>query len=161
MKKCEKCGKEATFYYSSNINGEKTEHCYCADCAREEGYAGAMDWEPMSLFGGMEDFFGDFFAPARSLMSAFDSFGSPFGRIMAPSRPRLRLGFAQPREQTVTEQPQTQAEASIPVDAGEEVRQRRQREQLKLQLDEAVKAENFEKAIELRDRLRKLDEEQK
>lgn len=161
--KCEKCGKEATFYYSSNINGEKTEHCYCADCAREEGYAGALDYQPLDLFGGFDDFFGDFFAPARSLMHAFDSFGAPFGRIMAPSMPRLRLGCAQPaREQTQrsAEPPQTQAEASIPSDAGAEIKSRREREQLRHRLDEAVKAENFEKAIELRDQLRKLDENQ-
>lgn len=158
--KCEKCGKDATFFYESIINGEHTRHAYCADCAREEGYEGALDFQPMDLFGDMDGFFGDFFAPARSLMRAFDGFGSPFGSMLGMGAPRLRLRSAEPevRQQAVPQaQPQTQAEASIPTDAGADVKARRARESLRQQLDEAVKAENYEKAIELRDQLRAME----
>ena len=49
--KCEKCGeKEATFHYSSNINGEKTERRLCAECARAEGFGSVMDYRPADMF---------------------------------------------------------------------------------------------------------------
>lgn len=154
--KCEKCGKEATFYYSSNINGEKTERRLCADCARAEGFGGALDYEPMGMFDELMDgFFGDFFAPRRALVSPFDFFGVPMRSIMAPVLPRLHIVIGEP--QTEAAAPAEQAETKIPTDAGEEVKSRREIAALKHQLHEAVKAEDFEKAIELRDRLKELE----
>ena len=157
--KCEKCNeREATFYYSSDINGEKTERHLCADCAREEGFGGALDYRPMPLFGGMLDgFFGDFFTPAGSMLSAFDMFGSPMRRMMAPALPRVRIVIGEPR--TAPVQQKSEAETKIPEDAGEEIRARRELAALKAQLETAVKAEDFEKAIELRDRIRELEKE--
>lgn len=154
--KCEKCSdKEATFYYSSNINGEKTERHLCADCAREEGFGGALDYRPVSMFDEMFDgFFDDFFAPRRSLLSAFDMFGSPMRRMMAPVLPRISIVVGNPETRS---RPQSEAEAKIPADAGAEVKARRELEALRSQLAEAVKAEDFEKAIELRDKIRGME----
>jgi len=154
--KCEKCNnKEANFYYSSNINGEKTERHLCTDCAREEGFGGALDYRPVSMFDDMfGGFFDDFFAPSRSLLSAFDSFGSPMRRMMAPVLPRIQFVIGEPRTQS---RPQSEAETKIPEDAGAEVKARRELEALKAQLAEAVKAEDFEKAIELRDQIRGME----
>lgn len=154
--KCEKCNsKEATFFYSANINGEKTERRLCADCARAEGFGGALDYQPVSMFGSVfDDMFSDFFAPAGSFFPSFGSFGSPVRSIMAPSFPRVSITVGQPRYST---QAQEESETRIPQDAGSEVKTRRQREALKHQLKEAVKAEDFEKAIELRDKLRELE----
>lgn len=156
--KCEKCNeKEATFYYSSNINGEKTERHLCADCAREEGFGGALDYHPMSLFDDMFDgFLGDFFAPHRGLLSAFDSFGSPLRAMMAPALPHINIVIGEPRTQCARA-PLSETEQRIPEDAGAEVKTRREIAALKAQLEEAVKAEDFEKAIELRDRLKELE----
>lgn len=148
--KCEKCGKEANFFYSSTVNGKHEEHCYCADCAKEAGFENAFHFEPMQMFGG---FFDDFFAPVR-VPSLFDGFGGMFGRMMAPALPRFVIGEPQQRRETA---PLSEAEANVPADAGEDVKARREREALRCQLDEAVRAEDFEKAIELRDQLRKLE----
>ena len=159
--KCEKCNeKEASFYYSSNINGEKTERHLCADCAREEGFGSFMDERPMrmfdDMFSGFGGFFDDFFAPRRSLFSAFDGFGSPLRAMMAPVLPRINIVIGEP--QTEKEHaPLSEAEQKIPDDAGEEVKARREIAALKQQLHEAVEAENFEKAIELRDKLKELE----
>ena len=160
--KCEKCSeKEATFYYSSNVNGEKSEKHLCADCAREEGFGSFLDERPARMFDGMFDdmfggFFDDFFAPRRSLFSAFDSFGSPLRAMMAPALPRINIVIGEP--QTEKEHaPLSEAEQKIPADAGKEVKSRREIAALKHQLHEAVKAENFEKAIELRDKLKELE----
>ena len=145
--KCEKCGKEANFYYSSTVNGAHEEHCFCAECAREAGFENAFRFEPMEMFRG---FFDDFFAPAPRL---FDGFGGAFGRMMAPAMPRLVVGA--PRQAGTA--PMSEAEAKVPSDAGEDVKARRERAALKAELDEAVRAEDFERAIELRDKIRKLD----
>ena len=157
--KCEKCNtKEATFFYSADINGEKTKRCLCAECAREEGYGGALDFDlhPAGMFESVfEDFFGDFFAPQHALLSGFDGFGSPFGRMMAPgfAIPRVNIFVGSPDPAAVGEAPETK----IPADAGEDVRRRRELDALRQQLDEAVKAEDFEKAITLRDQIRKIE----
>ena len=159
--KCEKCNNaEATFFYSADINGEKTQRHLCAECARAEGYGGALDFDlhPAGMFDSVfEDFFGDFFAPQRALLSAFDGFGDPFRRMMAPRltipRVNIVLGEASPAAVGVGEE----SETKIPADAGEEVRRRRELDALRQQLDEAVKAEDFEKAITLRDQIKGLE----
>ena len=148
--KCEKCGKDANFFYSSTVNGKHEEHCYCADCAKEAGFENAFRFEPMQMFDG---FFDDFFAPAR-LPSLFDGFGGMFGRMMAPTLPRFFIAEPQREQRTA---PQSEAETKVPADAGADVKARREREALKAQLDEAVAAEDYEKAIEIRDQLRKLE----
>lgn len=151
--KCEKCNKnEATFHYSENINGRRSERHLCADCAREEGFGGELEYGPGDLFGGMlSEMFSEFFAPARSLMSAFGSFGAPEGAIMGPQTEESGYGEAEPEIRETSER-------SIPIDAGEDVKARREIEALRAQLDEAVQAEDFEKAIELRDRIRGLEQ---
>ena len=153
--KCEKCKeKEATFYYSSNINGEKTERHLCADCAREEGFGSVMAERPMPGFGGMFDsLFADFFAPPRGLLSAFDMLERPMRRMMTAALPQIHIVVGQPE----TEQPASETEQKIPEDAGEAVRSRREIAALKHQLQEAVNAENYEKAIQLRDQLKALE----
>ena len=156
--KCEKCNaKEATFYYSSNINGEKSEKRLCADCAREEGFGSFFSERPVSLFDdAFGGFFDDFFAPRRSFPSAFDLFGSPLRAIMAPTLPRVNIVIGEP-EPAKERAPLSEAEQKIPADAGAEVKSRREIAALKHQLREAVKAEDFEKAIELRDKLKELE----
>jgi len=151
--KCEKCNeKEASFYYSSNINGEKTERHLCADCAREEGFGGALDYSPTVMFDrAFQSMFEDFFAPVGRALPSFGSFGDAFGSIMAPAFPRLRIRSAPAETQS------EKTDSPIPDDAGEEVRARREREALKAQLHDAVQAEDYEKAIILRDKLREMD----
>ena len=157
--KCEKCNNaEATFFYSADINGEKTLRHLCTECARAEGYGGALDFDlhPARMFESVfGDFFGDFFAPQRALLSAFDSFGDPFQRMMAPrlTIPRVNIVVGDRDSGAVGEE----SETKIPADAGEEVRRRRELDALRQQLDEAVKAEDLEKAISLRDQIKGLE----
>ena len=151
--KCEKCNeKEATFYYSSNINGEKTERHLCADCAREEGFGGALDYSPAAMFDeAFQNIFPDFFAPVGARFPSFGNFGDPFGGIMSAAFPRASLRSA-PAETC-----RPCGASTVPDYAGDDIRIRREREALKAQLEAAVKAEDFEKAITLRDKLREMD----
>ena len=68
---------------------------------------------------------------------------------MAPAFPRLRLVIDEKQEAAPAPAP-----AEVQVD--ESVRLEREREALRAQLEEAVKEENYEKAIELRDKLREM-----
>lgn len=151
--KCEKCGNEANFYYSSTVNGQHEEHCLCADCAKQAGFERAFDFRPM-----FDEFFRDsFFAEPMRMLSAFDSFGGPFGRMMTPVLPQMNFFLGAPQTRQAETRHMSEAEAKVPEDAGAEVKARREREALRHQLDEAVKAEDFEKCIELRDQLKKLE----
>ena len=152
--KCEKCHeKEANFYYSANINGEKSQRHLCEHCAREEGFGGVMDHRPRDLFADFDALFSDFFAPRRSLLSSFGSFSHPLRAMMAPSLPRIHILLDEPQTQTAPEA----AESKIPADAGEDVKARRELAALKEQLAQAVEAQDFEKAITLRDEIRRRE----
>lgn len=159
--KCENCNaKEASFYYSSNINGRKQERHLCADCARAEGFGSFMDSGSAMFDGSAFSMFDDFFSPVRSFMGlpSFDMFGGLGRSIMAPSLPRLRFVVDDDRQQSASAAPTMEpGEAKIPNAVDEEARHRREVEALKAQLHDAVAAEDYEKAIVLRDRLRGLE----
>lgn len=147
--KCSKCGNnEAVFFYSTDINGEKSRGCLCADCAREEGLTG-----PDMGFGSFGGMFSDFFAPERSLLRSFGSFGAPLRSIMAPSMvmPAVNAAYGGGCA------PCEEAESRIPADAGADIRRRRELGALREQLNAAVQAEDYEKAIELRDKLKAME----
>lgn len=146
--KCEKCNeREATFFYSSNYNGKKSERRLCSECAQAEGFGGML--RPGAMFdSAFDSIFEDFFAPVRSFLPAFDMFGGMGRSIMAPSLPRLRI---------VLEEPEAPVRAKPAPEVDEAAKSQREREALKAQLEEAVKAEDYEKAIELRDKLRAMD----
>lgn len=155
--KCEKCGKEATFHYQSNINGETAEYHLCPDCAQAEGFGSMMAWRPRSMFDSFWS------SPFESLMGGFfgNSFASPFGglmagRLMTPTLtlPRINIQVGDPEASTDTREEKSD---NIPEDAGGEVKSRRELVSLKHQLKAAIKAEEFEKAAELRDKIRELE----
>ena len=150
--KCSKCNeREASFHYMSNINGECTELHLCSECAREEGFAAELDRSPIDMFSemnsAMNEMFADFFAPHPLFPSPFAEFDRVYRGIMSPTGTRRRIA----QQQSAPEE-----KHNIPADAGEDVRRRREAEALRQQLDAAVKEENYERAIELRDEIRRL-----
>ncbi len=156
--KCDKCGKNASFYFSSNVNGQRTERHLCADCARAEGFGNALDYDPMggmrNMFDSFFEDFGGFFGGGRSLMPSFDLFGSPMRSMMTRSLPRVNIVVGSPEQAADTAQ---SAGGVIPDADAAEIRARREKAALRHQLDEAVKAEDFERAASLRDQLRALE----
>lgn len=161
--KCEKCNeREANFFYTATVNGKTTQRRLCSECAAEEGLDKALGFGRESLFDG---FFGEPFGMLESF------FGEPFGRRslfsgLMPTMMTMPRSLFAPTETAAPEREaapahgpaQTEAETKIPVDAGEEVRTGRELRALKHQLHAAVKAEDFEKAIELRDKIRQLEQ---
>ncbi len=149
--KCEKCGQnEATFFYSISVNGQHSERCLCAACAREEGFGGAP--------GDTDDLFGGFFGRGGRVLPGFDLFGRPMRSMMTPTFPIVNIVIGAPERQDGEAGPRaplSETERKIPEDAGADVRARREIAALREQLDEAVRAEDYERAAALRDELKK------
>ncbi|MBQ8831374.1 MAG: UvrB/UvrC motif-containing protein [Oscillospiraceae bacterium] len=133
--KCTRCGKnEVNFFYKSNINGEITEHNLCTECAEEMGLMR------------------DVFAESRQMMRGF--FEDSFERLVSPftfgARDFLRLG-----EKRAAEHKCPECETKPEVDP--EIAKRREINILRHQMKMAARAEDFEKAAEIRDKIRSLE----
>lgn len=148
--KCEKCNeREVNFHYSFIINNEKAERHLCSECAREEGFSSTIDYRPLTRSNSL---WNSFYTDTTRFMTPFGFFGGPMSGIMPAILTIPSVG--------VNVQPECcpeESEASIPADAGEEIKARRELYALKSQLEQAVKDENYEKAIELRDRIKALE----
>ena len=151
--KCEHCGKnEVTFVYRSNINGKTDEKHLCGECAKELGYAGKFAEQSRHM---MQGFFGgslldDFFTPVPSLMGRMSRMQESLFDDFFTEKPAL--GFSSARQA----QPEKQEEL---VSEEGKARFARLREQnaLRQEMKKAVREENFERAAELRDQLRAME----
>ena len=170
---CENCGKnEATFHYTSNINGNVTEKHLCSECAARLGYRDNMFFDTDRVFENMlAGFFG-----RRRAFSPFGSFGG-FGGFgfglptMTMALPR----FALPRVEIIIDDGSGSREGENDscscgekcADAPEKTEQaadpeaakRRELNALNEQMKKYAEAEEFEKAAEIRDQIKKLREE--
>ena len=130
--KCQKCGQnEVNFYHSSNVNGAITETHLCAQCASGAGY------DIMNLL----------------------SFRSMFEEIM-PMIAANRYSLPETRKVMVA-QPALKAKCECGNHTAEEIvnkadAQMKELRELNMQMREAVAKEEFEKAAEIRDRIKEL-----
>ena len=155
--KCEKCDNEAVFHYQSNINGEKREYHLCSDCAKKEGFNDMLAFRPHPMYGSLwrdpfenltESFFRD------SFVALADNF---FGKeLFTPvlASPEIKVAVGETGKSTESGTAHTD---NIPMDAGSEIREKRELQALRHQLRAAVIDEEFEKAAELRDKIRGLE----
>jgi protein arginine kinase activator len=144
--KCQNCGNhEANFHYSQNINGAVTEQHLCGDCAERLGYAGGFFKDPDASIRSLVN---DFFAPRISEPS-FPSFHSFF----SPSFP---AAFRIP-SQTAEAMPAAAAQGTAAPQIDETLKKRREVNILREQMRAAAEREDFEKAAEIRDQIRQLE----
>lgn len=164
--KCEHCGKnEVTFVYRSNINGKIETHHLCQDCAEKLGYTRKIFAQrPSSMinsFFGSDHFFGsdpfldDFFSPMPSLLGRMgrmleDPFDDFFDTMPALS--------AAPVKEAVKEE---KKDDLVSCEEQSRFSYLRQLNALKLEQKKAIHEENFERAAELRDEIRKVEEAHK
>ena len=158
--KCQNCGKnEVNFHYSSNVNGCVTETNLCSECAEGAGYdmnallnKGGMFSELFSVFGGGG------LLPAAMPGLAMISPSTAFPRIM-----RIRMGPAEmyaPQMFSTAQIPacgcgcQSPPASTGDVKTDEAMTKRRE---LNMQMRKAVENEDFEKAAELRDKIKELN----
>ena len=157
--KCENCGKnEVTFVYQSNINGKVTEKHLCSECAEKLGYTQKLaahsrsmmqNFFGNSMFGG--GFFDDFFSPVPSLMGRM--LEDPFDDFFA-DMPALTAGETAQKEQPEQKQDLVEKEEQ------NRFARMRQINALRMEQKKAIREENFERAAELRDQLRALENEE-
>ena len=154
--KCGKCGNnEATFHYKSMVNGSLTELHLCSECAGAEEFSSLFD-----MGGGFDDFFGgDFFQNSftRPFARSMNTFADP-RRFFGPTFAFAPVFFA-PYEaaQVAPELPAEAAAEKVPVEVDPAIAKRRELHALKFELKKAVTAEKFERAVELRDKIRELE----
>lgn len=153
MMKCEKCGKnEVNYYYSSNINGKVTEKHLCSECAKEFE-KGREYMNTNDMFAEMENMFSGIFGRDRFL-SSWDDFGFRMPTMLLP-RINIMLGGHPVGEERAPEAPAEIRQAEQEVDP--EMNKRRQLNELRSQMETAAKEENYEKAIELREKIKALE----
>ncbi len=153
--KCENCGKnEVTFVYQSNINGQVTEKHLCSECAEKLGYTQRLAAQSQrmmrGLFGG--GLFEDFFTPMPSLLGRmnrmledpFDDFFADMPALGAPAE--------------AGQEPQKSQDTLLEGDEQSELSKARQLNALRMELQKAIAEERFERAAELRDQIRGLEQ---
>lgn len=153
--KCTNCGKNnAVVHYRYEVNGEATEAHLCADCARKlqpERELAAMSRE---MFGGMldGDFFTSPFAGGGLLRSFFGR--DPFEGFLPLSlfgAPRIEISFPEASGAEAA----TGTAGSTGVDP--ELSKRREINALREQMRAAAESEDYERAAQLRDKLREME----
>ncbi|MEA5002847.1 MAG: UvrB/UvrC motif-containing protein [Christensenella sp.] len=154
---CDKCRqREANVHIQQSVNGVTTERNLCSECASKE--PGLMNaFSP-------ESFFGDLFETSLLKRGSgrqgnlFDMNGLTGGNSVTP-RDRRNMEFEDVENAALTgiELPKIQMSRENvqekPAVSG--------LEDLKTQLKAAIAAENFEKAAELRDKIRKQESDDK
>jgi len=146
--KCQNCGKsEVNFHYSSNLNGCVTETYLCSECAAKSGYNMHDLFDVENMFQG--------FFPILNGQNAFTPMSAPL------------MGFSMPyRLAALPMVDQCSIYGDCGCDCGkvasddriaevdEEMKDRRE---LYRQMRIAAENEDFEKAAELRDKLKEME----
>jgi protein arginine kinase activator len=182
---CQQCQKrEANVHYTQIINGKKVEMYLCTQCAAEDG---ALSFNPQlslgSLLWGFPGFgettgFAKFEQPEVVRCSlcgmSFDDFKksgklgcakcySVFRENLAPVLRRLH-GSAEHTGRTPDKAPEIKGtdlgKAGFEVRAAKESGLSKEIDRLKAELSKAIENEHYEKAAELRDRIRSLENSQ-
>jgi protein arginine kinase activator len=146
--KCSNCGRnEANFHYQSNINGQVTEAHLCSDCAAKLGYNNNLFFDTDHMF---ENMMSDFFGMGRRSLSPFGGFGLTMPTFAVPTMvlPRIEIKYGD-GSGAQEQKAETQADP--------EMKKRRELNMLKEQMKAAADAEDFEKAAQIRDSIKKLE----
>lgn len=165
--KCQKCGaNNANTHVKTIINGEFKEYDLCSDCARKMGYT--------NVFADMENDFsgllGSFFSnvlPARTQATRCEFCGTSYPEIAATGQvgcahcyelfaDRLYPSIRRIHGNT-THCGKNSRHAAEQEKKPAEMTEEEKIADMKKQLDAAVKEQNFERAAELRDKIREME----
>ncbi len=155
--KCEHCGKnEVTFVYQSNINGEITEKHLCGECAAKLGFTRRIAAGHQRMMDSFDHLFGGSFFNPR--LTVTEQFHQMLGEM-----------FDNPLDDLFADMPALGAPAKLPektpekteAEQADQNRFARTRElnALRHEMARAVETEDFERAAQLRDRIRALEKE--
>lgn len=167
---CDKCKERpATVHYTQIINGVKTEMNLCQQCASEEGllnneaFSAFSNFTPFSvqnLLSGLMDFLPDIGEIANHPLKC-ENCGLTYDNFKESGR----LGCSHCYEAFSDElnplmrriHGSIDHRGKIPKKSGGRIKAKREIDELKEQLEKAVKEEAYERAAELRDKIRELE----
>lgn len=169
--KCQKCGnKTADTHVKRVINGEFEEYNLCSDCAKELGYINLFDNFANDFANGFNSMLGSFFSnalPARSQATRCEICGASYADItrtgmmgcancytifadqLMPTIRRVHGNTTHCGKHSVF------ANKEKPVKNENTVQN--QLETLKAELQTAIANQEFEKAAELRDKIKEME----
>ena len=166
--KCDSCGKEnANIHMTSIVNGVKEEHHYCQQCANQK------EQVKESMFSSMFDdtffnnqFFANVMYPQSALGNSKVSTCPQCGMTISAFNHQGRLGCDGCYEAFQTHlvplikriQGSTSYEVRIPQRGAADLKVEQTIKQLRNELIQAVKQEQFEKAAQIRDKIKSLEQ---
>jgi len=170
---CERCKKnEATYYYHENVNGAEKAYHLCRECKEDmekKGELGDIDLSMGSMFDSFfanpmqSGLFGSLFAPVRTQIQSGEkkcSCGMTLRELSANGMvgcPECYETFARELAGTVRSIHGRNAHnGRVPAKFREKLSVKQKIEALEQERLEAVKNENYERAAEIRDELKKL-----
>lgn len=156
---CDKCKKNpATTHVHSIINGVAVEKNLCSYCAAAEGYVGGQG----SIVDMLASMFGESMVhrpPQKGLRCG--CCGSSFSEIAERGKagcPQCYTTFKNQLLPSVQRlHGKTKHVGKVPANASEEMKRSAKLDKLKDALKDAIAAEEFEKAAQLRDEIRQLE----
>ena len=169
---CEKCGKnQANTLLKESINGNVSEIHLCEECAAELGYNNLFHnfnpFEDMSV--NLQGILGSLFSqglPTQTIQSGRKcSFcGTTFEELAQSAMAGCANCYSEFYQELLPSiqriHGKTRHVGKIPVTAGREIKLRIELENTKQQLSDAVAAQEYEKAAELRDMIRDMEKKE-
>ena len=169
--KCQKCGnKTADTHVKRVINGEFEEYNLCSDCAKELGYTNLFDGFANDFAEGFNSMLGSFFSnalPARSQATRCEVCGASYADIthsgmmgcancyeifaeqLMPTIRRVHGNTTHCGKHSVFAMKEKEVVA--------EKTEKNQLEKLKEELQTAIENQEFERAAELRDKIKEME----
>lgn len=164
---CDECkNNPATVHLTQMINGKKVDAHLCGECAAKKGFLLFDMDNKFSIPNFLGSFLGsDFSLPNMHQASSHPSSCPRCGIHFTDIKQTGKLGcsecytaFDRQLEPTLRRiHGNSQHIGKFPVRGGEKVLLKKQIEQFKVQLQQAVLEENYEKAAEIRDQIKSLE----
>jgi protein arginine kinase activator len=167
---CQRCHERpATVHFTKIVGGEKSGYHLCEQCAKEKGdfinqFASTHAFDFNHLLSGllnMESSPG--FSPAPATSARCSTCGMTYSQFTEVGRfgcPDCYENFSARLEPLLRRiQSNTNHTGKVPVRSGEQLKRRKQLDRFRTELQQAVGLEQFERAAEIRDKIRALEKE--
>ena len=157
--KCDKCDKPATIHLTEIIDGDKLEKHLCQECAAHEGITIKAD-VPISQL--LEDFILQSTGAVQEPEAACDICGITFtgfresGLLGCPNDYDVFEQGLRPLIEH-SQEGASQHTGKLPHNAGESEKVQQEISRLRTQLKAAIAVEDYERAAQLRDRVKELE----
>ncbi len=163
---CQRCQQRpANVHITQIVNGQKYETFLCEECAQEAKITIEMPQLPIDNMKNLLGFLGQgFLADQRTHQSVCANCKMPYSKVYETGYvgcDKCYDSFAPQLEKLIQKiQGANMHRGKIPHRLGADYRVKRDIEEMKVQLRQAVKKEEYEKAAALRDKIKMLEEQQ-